>query len=185
MTELLLDGRTLQELHVVDQENVDPAQLLLEGERIARAQGLHEARHEALGGEIEDLRLGLALLHVPGDGVQQVGFAEAHIAVHEQGIEQRLGRRERTRHLLRRRVSEAVRGSDHEACKTEPWIERRALEAAITGSQRQRQRRGFGRRRLGRTPESRLLLGDLGAEMRLPHPEFDALNVRPLGAREP
>ncbi len=186
MTELLLDGRTLQELHVVDQENVDLAQLLLEGERVARAQGLHEARHEALGGEIEDLCLGLALLHVPGDGVQQMGFAEAHVAVHEQGIEQRLGSRERPRHLLRCGVSEAVRNSDHETRKAQPRIERRALEAAIAGAQAAaaaaptRPRCGSGLRlRRGGS------LGDLGAEMRLPHPEFDALDVRPLGAREP
>ncbi len=87
VTELLLDGRALQEFHVVDQENVDAAELLLEGERVAGAQGLHEAGHEALGSEIEHLRLGLTLLHVPGDGVQQVGFAEANITVQKQWVE--------------------------------------------------------------------------------------------------
>jgi hypothetical protein len=40
--------------------------------------------------------------------VQQVGFAQAHIAVHEERIEQRLRRRECARHLLRRGVGEAV-----------------------------------------------------------------------------
>ena len=139
----------LQELHVVDQENVDLAQLLLEGERVARAQGLHEARHEALGGEIEHLRFGLALLHVPRDGVQQMGFAEPDIAVHEQGVEQRLRRRERASHLLRGGISEPVRGPDHEALKAEPRIERRALEAAIAGAERHRQRRQLGDRLAG------------------------------------
>ncbi len=90
VAELLLDGRALQELHVVDQENIDIAQLLLEGERVTRAQGLHEARHEALGGEVEHLGFGLALLHLPRDGVQQMGFAQSDIAVHEQWVERRL-----------------------------------------------------------------------------------------------
>ena len=186
VAELLLDGRALQELHVVDQQNVDLAQLLLEGERIAGAQGLHEARHEALGGEIEHLRLGLPLLHVPGDGVQQMGFAEPHIAVHEQGVEQRLRGREGPRHLLRRGVSQPVRGADQEARKAEPRIERRALEAAIAGAQRHRQRRRL-RRRLAPAGArlARRLLGRLDAEMRLPDPEFDALDRRPFAARKP
>ena len=38
VAELLLDGRALQELHVVDQQNVDLPELLLEGEGVARAQ---------------------------------------------------------------------------------------------------------------------------------------------------
>ena len=92
MAELLLDGRPLQELHVVDQQNVDLAQLVLEGESIARPQGLHEARHEPLGGEIEDLRLGLPLLHVPGNRVQQMGLAQADAAVNEERVEQLLRR---------------------------------------------------------------------------------------------
>ena len=92
MAELLLDGRPLQELHVVDQQNVDLAQLVLEGESVARPQGLHEARHEALGGEIEDLRLRLPLLHVPGNRVQQMGLAQADAAVNEERVEQLLRR---------------------------------------------------------------------------------------------
>ena len=112
MAELLLDGRALQELHVVDQQDVDLPQLLLEGESVARAQGLDETAHEALGGEIKHLGLRLALLHVPGDGVQEVRLAESHIAVQEQRIEQRLRGREGARNLLRRGVSEPVRGAD-------------------------------------------------------------------------
>jgi hypothetical protein len=144
MAELLLDSRALQELHVVDQENVDLAELLLEGERVARAQGLHEARHEALCREVEHLRLGLPLLHVPGNGVQEVGLAEPHIAVHEQGIKQWLRGRERPRHLLGGGVSEPVRGADHEARKAQSRVERRALETAIARAERERKGRGLG-----------------------------------------
>ncbi len=38
VTELLLDGRALQELHVVDQQDIDLAELVLEGEGVARPQ---------------------------------------------------------------------------------------------------------------------------------------------------
>ena len=147
MAELLLDGRPLQELHVVDQQNVDLAQLLLEGERVAGAQGLHEAGHEALGGEIEDLGLGLPLLHVPGDGVQQMGLAEPHAAMDEQRIEQLLRRGEGARHLLGRGVRQPVRGADEEGGKGQPRVERRALKAAIASAQRHGQRRRLFERR--------------------------------------
>ena len=125
MAKLLLDGRPLQELHVVDQQNVDLAELLLEGERVPRTQGLHEAGHEALGGEIEDLRLGLALLHIPGNGVQQMRLAEPHAAMDEERVEQLLRRGEGPRNFLRRGMRQAVRRADEESGKGQPRIERR------------------------------------------------------------
>src|SRR6185437_1058447 len=105
----------------------DLAQLVLEGESVARPQGLHEARHEALGGEIEDLRLGLALLHVPGNRVQQMGLAQADAAVNEERVEQLLRRGESSGNLLRRGVREPVRGADQEGVESEPRIERRTF----------------------------------------------------------
>ncbi len=104
VAELLLDGRALQELHVIDQEDIDLAQLLLEGERVAGAQCLHESGHEPLGRQIEHLGLRPPLLHVPRDGMQQVCLAEAHIAVDEERVEQLLRRGEGSRHLMRRRM---------------------------------------------------------------------------------
>ena len=89
--------------------------------------------HEALGGEIEHLCLGFPLLHVPGDRMQEVGLAEAHIAVNEQRIEQRLRGGEGARDLLRRGVSEAVRGALDEAREAQPRVERRALKSSIAG----------------------------------------------------
>ena len=188
VAELLLNGRALQELHVVDQQNVDLAQLLLEGQRVARAQRLHEAAHEALSGQIEHFCLGFPLLHVPRDRVQQMGFAQADIAVEEQRIEQRLRRREGARHLLRRRVSEPVRGADDEAHEAQSRIERRAFEASIAGA------RGIGSgaavsgavwASAALAPARGSSLDALGAEMRLPYPEFHALGRRPFRARKP
>ncbi len=116
-----------------------------------------------------------------------MGFAQAHIAVHEERVEQRLRGREGARHLLRRGVGEAVRGADHEAGKGQPGIERRALEAPIAGPERHRQRGGSLGRRKGSShpPLARQIVSALGAEMRLPYPEFDALGSGPFGARQP
>ena len=183
VAELLLDGRPLQELHVVDEQNVDLAQLLLEGERVARAQGLHEARHEALGGEIEHLRLGLPLLHVPGNGVQQMGLAEAHAAVDEERVEQLLRRGEGACDFLRRGMREPVRGADQEGGEGQPRIERRAFESAIARAQRHGQRRRLFERRQRHRLLAQKLLRLLVAEMRLPHAEFDAIDLGPFGPR--
>ena len=54
VAELLLDRFALQELDVVDDQYVDAAQLLLEGDRGLRLERGDEAIHEALGGEIDD-----------------------------------------------------------------------------------------------------------------------------------
>ena len=55
-----LDRLALDELHVVDDQQVDAAQALLEGERGLRLQGGDEAVHEAVGGEVDHPPAGLA-----------------------------------------------------------------------------------------------------------------------------
>ena len=75
VAEFLLDLLALDELHVVDDEQVDAAQALLEGERRLRLQGGDEAVHEAVGREIDHpapLRA-----HLVADGMQKMRLAEA------------------------------------------------------------------------------------------------------------
>ena len=68
----------LQELHVVDQQQVDPAQPFLEAERGLALHGGDEMVHEVVGGQIDDVLGRVSLLHLVGDGVEQMGFAQAH-----------------------------------------------------------------------------------------------------------
>ena len=107
--------------------------------------------------------------------------------MNEQGVEQSLRGGEGGRDLLRRSVSEAVRGSHHEASEGQPRVERGALKSSIAGPERHRQRRGLqhrGRRRHRHPLLARQLARPIVAEMRLPHPEFDALGRRPLRPRQ-
>ena len=74
--ELLLGLLALHEFEVVDQQDVDGAELVLEGDGILAAHGLHELIAEALGRQVEHLRFVGAALHLPGDGMQQMRLAE-------------------------------------------------------------------------------------------------------------
>ena len=67
----------LQELHVIDQQQVDAAQPFLEAERGLALHGGDEMVHEVVGGQIDDVLGGIGRLHGMGDGVEQVGFAQA------------------------------------------------------------------------------------------------------------
>src|SRR6185312_13798996 len=76
VAEFLLDLLALDELHVVDDEQVDATQALLEGERRLRLQGGDETVHEAVGGKIDHpapLRT-----HLVADGMQKMRLAEAY-----------------------------------------------------------------------------------------------------------
>ncbi len=86
MAELLLDRLALQELHVVDDQDVDAAQVLLEIERLIVADRGGEAPHEVFGREIHDPGLVLAGDGRVGDRLQKVRLAEAHRGVEEQGL---------------------------------------------------------------------------------------------------
>ena len=57
MAELVLDRLALQELHVVDDQKVDVAQLLLQRQRIVVADGGGEAPHEIFRRQVDDARL--------------------------------------------------------------------------------------------------------------------------------
>ena len=85
MTELDLRLFALQELQVVDDEQIDPAQRFLERERGLGLERGHEAVHEFFGGEIK--RLALAPVACARDGLQQMGFPQAHAGVNVERIE--------------------------------------------------------------------------------------------------
>ena len=92
MAELVLDRLALQELHVVDDQQVDVAQLLLQRQRVVVADRGGEAPHEVFRSQIDDARLRVLLERFRGDGLQQVRLAEADGGVQEQRIEPRVRR---------------------------------------------------------------------------------------------
>ena len=130
VVELLLGALTVHELQVVDQQHVDAAELLLEGQRVLAAQRFDELIAEALGREIEHLRVGRPALHLPGDGVQQMRLAEADRGVDVERIEAGSFAERRFGDLRCTGVRHAVRRADDEAVERVARIERRAFEAA-------------------------------------------------------
>ena len=91
MAELVLDGFPLQELHVVDDEEVDVAQLFLERQRIVVADRGRETPHEILRRQVDDARLGVLLQRFSRDRLQEMGFAQPHRRMQEERIEARHG----------------------------------------------------------------------------------------------
>ena len=130
------------ELHVVDHQHVDRAEHLLEAVHLLEAQRRDEAVHELLGREVEHPRLGVAAAHLPGDGVHQVGLAEADAAVEEQRVE---AHRPALGHALgdpaRGGVRQLVRLADDEI-----------VEGAAPVERRRRAGRTSAPRATGRTP---------------------------------
>ena len=85
--ELLLGLLAAHELQIVDQQDVDGAELVLEGHRVLALDGLDELVAEALGRQIEHVGFGRAPLHLPGDGVLQMRLAEPDAGVEVERIE--------------------------------------------------------------------------------------------------
>jgi hypothetical protein len=81
VAELLLDLLALDELHVVDDEKVDPAQAFLEGERRLRLERGDEAIHEAVGRKIDDAPP--VYPRLVADRVQEMGLSETDPRVKE------------------------------------------------------------------------------------------------------
>ena len=135
VAEFLLDLLALDELHVVEDEQVDAAQPLLEGERRLRLQGGDEAVHEAVGREIDDPAALRA--HLVADGVQEMRLAEADAGMEEERVVERLAVLVMG-DAVGRRVGERVRAADDEAVEGQARIERRAAElvavAALVGN---------------------------------------------------
>src|SRR5207244_7240998 len=127
MAELALRRLALEKLQVVDDEDVDAAQRLLEGERRLRLQCRYEAVHEFFGGEIEHLALADGISG-PGDRLQQVGLAEAHAGMDVERVEHDRIAAPGGRDLLRRRVCQRVGTANRKAVDGEARVERRAAE---------------------------------------------------------
>ena len=119
--ELLLESLfALHELDVVDEQDVAVAIAPLEGQGRRGPQGVDEVVHERLGGDVEDLAPGVVLGDVVPDGVEQVGLAEAGVAVDEQGV---VGAPGCLGDGLGGRVGQAVRRGGDEGLEGELGIE--------------------------------------------------------------
>ena len=101
----------LEELHVVDQQHVDVAVAALEGVAAVGVHRVDELVEERLRGDVAHLVGRVVVVHVAGDGLQQVGLAQAGVAVDEERVElagRHLG------HRLGGGVGEAVGPAGHE-----------------------------------------------------------------------
>jgi len=85
-------GRFLaaDELHVIDHQHVHGTELFLEINGILFAQRPDEPVHELFRRQIDDGPVRCAFADVPGDGLHQMGLAEADAAIKEQRIENHL-----------------------------------------------------------------------------------------------
>ena len=135
VAELGLGRLALQELQVVDHQHADAAQRLLEGERGLRAQRRDEAVHELLGGEIEHLALAGGIAG-PGDGLQQMGLAEADAGMDVERIEHHRVAAPGGGHLLGGGLRERVGAADHEGVEGQAGVERRAAERLMHARRR-------------------------------------------------
>ena len=115
------------ELHIVDHQQVDRAELVLEIHRRAEAQGPDKLVHEFFGRQIDHLAPRGLGADVPGDRVHQVSLAEADPAVQEQRIERYIVHRRHARlgNPARGGVGQLVRLADDEILEGEARIERR------------------------------------------------------------
>ena len=119
--ELLLEALfALHELDVVDEQDVAVPVAALEGQGGRGPQRVDEVVHERLGGDVEDLAAGVVLGDVVPDGVEQVGLAQARVAVDEEGV---VGAAGRLRHGLGGGVGQAVRRRGDEGLEGELGIE--------------------------------------------------------------
>ncbi len=188
MAELLLDRLALDELHVVDDEKIDAAQLLLESQRGLRLQRRDEAVHETVGGEIGDaLALAAGLL---GDRLQEMRLAEPDTGMDvERVVGAAAGRG--CSDAFRRGEGELVRLADDEGLEAHAPVEHgtAGINEITLGSldlrHGDRSAFGFG----GGGDRSRLAAAqghDLGRRLRQiarhrAHREHDAVEARQFG----
>src|SRR3954451_20380596 len=140
MEELLLRALLVgEELDVVDQDHVGPAERIAEGRRAAVADRLDEGAGELLDRRVADAQAHAEAAHVVADRVEEVRLAEARRAMKEErvvGLSRHLGRGQRGR------VGEAVPVADHELLEGVLGV-----EAGLGGGGTR-----LGRSRLGRAP---------------------------------
>ncbi len=121
MEELFLGALlAADELHIIDHQDIDAAELLLERHGVLEAERADKLVHELLGAEIQHLAFRGLLMDCPADGVHQVGFTEADTAIEEQRVE---------RHIIAfghpagSGMGQFVRLADNKIVEGEAWIE--------------------------------------------------------------
>ncbi len=129
MAKLLLEGAALEKLHVVDEEEIDGAKLLLERRGVAGLESLREAVHETLRRQVQHLCVRIARLHFPRHRMQEMRLAHADASVNIKRIvlQRLIGRA--FGDLKRGGVRQPVRRADHEGLEGIARVERRALES--------------------------------------------------------
>jgi hypothetical protein len=113
---------------------------------------------EALGRQVQHLRLRRAPLHLPGDGMLQMRLAEADRGVEVERIEAAVICQHRLGHLGGGGMRHAIGGTDHEALEGIARVQRRALEAVDVRAPHHHARTGADgdAPHLGRCPLRRL-----------------------------
>ena len=151
-----------EELHVVQEQDIDVAVLPLEEIALSLPDGLDELGHEALGGGVPDPCVWGELPGVVGDGKEQVGLPQSDSPVDEHGVV-RLGGR-CLRHGQGRGMGELVAGPGDERVEGVAVRKRACFGAgdvASRGSNGLRFPAGFGLPRGPADPDSH---PDVGAE---------------------
>ncbi len=115
-----------EELHVIDQQQVERVVVGLELVEGAALVGLNHIRDELLGMDVENFGVGLVLQQAVAHGMHQVGLAQAHAAVDEERVVQVPGRARDVhgggpRHAVGRALHQGLEGE----CGVEARAERR------------------------------------------------------------
>lgn len=195
----MLDHLALQELHVVDDQEVDVAQRILQRQRIIVADRGGKAPHEIFGRQIDDAQSPRVLYCRISDRLQQVGLAEADSRMNEERVEAHSALTS-FRNRLSSRKCDPVRAAFDEGVEGKTAIERRTEERRAKacwpcgGNSRNRLLDGLtGRLRACRAAHLRgggwfrrdRLIERLGAVARCrAHQDFDFQNFRILGLEQ-
>ena len=110
----------LDELNVVHQDQIGGAVAIAEGLHAVLADGLDQVIGEGFGGDIGHPSPGVDFQPVMTNGLHQVGFAQAHTAADEQGVElpaRCFG------HSQSRRMGHPAVGADHKTAEHVAGIE--------------------------------------------------------------
>ncbi|MDT4849219.1 hypothetical protein FQZ97_833340 [compost metagenome] len=136
-----------EELHVVDQQQIQRVVTLLELVEGLALVGLDHIRHKLLGVDVENLGLWTIGQQVVADGVHQVGLAQADAAVDEQRVVELA---QAARHVHGGGARHAVGRALHQGGKRQRRVQARLRPARC---------RHFGRREIGQLGEHQLLRG--------------------------
>jgi hypothetical protein len=117
-----------EELHVVDQQQIERVVACLEIVERAPLVGLDHIRDELLRVDVENFRVRLVLQELVAHRVHQVGLAQAHAAVDEKRV---VEVPRRARHVHRGRACHAVGRALHQRLERQGRVEPRAERAGL------------------------------------------------------